>query len=246
LRYPGRYNYFRCRSVVFEVMNLYFLVEGQVELKLYPKWISFLLPDFKRVDSFDEVTTRNYYIFGGFGIPSIIFDHLPSAIEDVNSVHNYNHLVMCIDAEESSVQTRIDEINGFLVDEHILLKNASLTLIVQNRCIETWLLGNRSIFPMGSNAGALADYKSFFNVFKDDPELMGKHPNFNTHAQFHKSYLRELCKSRGIACSGIYPKGCDEESYFDQIKGRIQSAPQHLQTFQGFIQFCESIREQTE
>jgi hypothetical protein len=226
-------------------MNLYFLVEGHTELKLYPQWIQFLLPEFTQVNSFDQVQYKNYYIFGGAGIPSIINDHLPAAIEDVNSMYNYNHLVMCLDAEESSVQERLDEVNCFLQDNKVLLRNATLNIIVQNRCIETWLLGNRKLIPIGNIGGKLAEYREFFDVFKDDPELMGKHSEFNTHAQFHKSYLKSIYDARGLSkvYSGICPRDSGEQHYFDQIKNRIQKEPQHLQTFQTLLQFCDSVRE---
>jgi hypothetical protein len=42
-------------------MNLYFLVEGQsTEKKVYPAWLSHLLPELNRVNNYDEVDTNNF------------------------------------------------------------------------------------------------------------------------------------------------------------------------------------------
>ena len=42
-------------------MNLYFLVEGaQSERKVYPAWLTYLLPELQRVDNCDDVNEKNY------------------------------------------------------------------------------------------------------------------------------------------------------------------------------------------
>lgn len=62
-------------------MNLYFLVEGRrTEAKVYPKWLSHLLPHFSRVERFNEVDDKNYFLISGEGNPSILDVHLPNAI----------------------------------------------------------------------------------------------------------------------------------------------------------------------
>lgn len=53
-------------------MNLYFLVEGVTERKLYPKWINYLLPSLTRVFSPDEAEQNNYYLISGGGFPSLL------------------------------------------------------------------------------------------------------------------------------------------------------------------------------
>ena len=45
-------------------MNLYFLVEGRrTEKKVYPKWLSVLLPQINEVKFPHEITQNNFYIF---------------------------------------------------------------------------------------------------------------------------------------------------------------------------------------
>ena len=44
-------------------MNIYFLVEGnRTEKKIYPQWLTYLVPKLKRVKYHDEVTSNNYYL----------------------------------------------------------------------------------------------------------------------------------------------------------------------------------------
>jgi hypothetical protein len=128
-------------------MNIYFLVEGKrTERKVYPAWLSYILPELKQVHSYDEVEKNNYYLFSAEGYPSIIYEHLPNAIEDICLIGKYNYLVVCLDAEENTAHQLKQEIYGFLQAENIQLGNTNLTIIIQNRCIETWFLGNKKIY----------------------------------------------------------------------------------------------------
>jgi hypothetical protein len=63
-------------------MNIYFLVEGRrTEKKVYPKWISILLPELSEVKNVFLVRNNNYLVFSGNGFPSllIIICETPSA-----------------------------------------------------------------------------------------------------------------------------------------------------------------------
>jgi hypothetical protein len=54
-------------------MNLYFLAEGRrSESTVYPKWLKYLLPQYSRVNQYDEVNRNNYFFIDGGGYPSII------------------------------------------------------------------------------------------------------------------------------------------------------------------------------
>jgi len=64
-------------------MNLYFILEGEkTEIHLYPKWISYILPNYIRVDFESQIENNNYYIFSGGGIPSI-YNHTVNAIKNI-------------------------------------------------------------------------------------------------------------------------------------------------------------------
>ncbi len=223
-------------------MNLYFLVEGRrTEAKVYPAWLSYLIPELKRVDSPDQVNSKNYFLISGEGYPSLIYNHIPKSIEDVNDNGKYDYLVVCLDAEEVSAQDRAAEVNDFLEEEEVALKNTQLILIIQNRCIETWLLGNRRIYVRNPQAPSLVEYTQYYNVLRDDPELMGKH-HFNNYAKFHLAYLKSIFVERNIAYTKRNPGHVLEQSYLNQLWARINEEPKHLPTFRHFIDFCRMVR----
>ena len=223
-------------------MNLYFLVEGmQSERKVYPAWLSHLLPELTRVQSYDEVNEKNYYLISGEGYPSL-YDFIPPSIEEINLSGKYNYFVVCLDAEENTVAQRHAEIYDFLHQEKLELKNAEIVLIVQNRCWETWLLGNRKIYSKQPQYQPLLDYTKYYNVSVDCPEKMGKYLDFNTHAQFHGAYLRALFEAKNITYSKKRPGDVLKPFYLEQLLTRIEFQPEQLTTFRHFIDFCNIVK----
>jgi hypothetical protein len=223
-------------------MNLYFLVEGiQSERKVYPAWLSHLLPELTRVQSYDEVNEKNYYLISGEGYPSL-YDFIPPSIEEINLSGKYNYFVVCLDAEENTVAERHAEIQGFLNEEKLVLKNVELVLIVQNRCLESWLLGNRKIYSKNPQDKPLLDYTRYYDVSVNCPENMGSYQEFNTHAQFHGAYLRALFEAKNITYSKKRPGDVLKPFYLEQLLTRIQVQPEQLTTFRQFINFCNIVK----
>lgn len=223
--------------------NLYFLVEGKrSEAKIYPAWLSYLLPELQRVNAPQEVEQRNYYFVSAEGYPSIIYQHIPNAIEDIKLSGQYHYFVVCLDAEEQTVQEISNEISEFLQTERIELGNIQLVLIIQNRCIETWFLGNRRIYSRNPQNPQLAEYTRYYNVSTHDPEAMGRYGSFNTHAQFHSAYLKALFNERNINYSKRNPGHVLDQTYLEQLIRRVQGKPQHLVTFRYFVDFCSLLK----
>jgi hypothetical protein len=226
-------------------MNIYFLVEGKkTERKLYPAWLSHLLPELQQVRNYNEVDKNNYYLFSAEGYPSIIYEHFPNAVADIVANGKYNYLVICLDAEENTVTAIKQEITDFIKDEKIYLGFTQLIIIVQNRCIETWFLGNRKMYSRQPQSQPLLDYTRYYNISNDCPELMGKYSTFNTHAQFHEAYLKELFKAKNINYSKNNPGDVLKSYYLDQLLVRVKEHNHHLCSFQSFIQFCNQIKNQ--
>ncbi|MBD2500884.1 hypothetical protein [Anabaena azotica] len=224
-------------------MNIYFLVEGKsTERKVYPAWLAHLLPDLKRVSNYNDVVNNNYYLFSANGYPSIIYEHLPNAIADINDNGNYNYLVLCLDAEEVTVEYRKQEINDLLITDNYTLTNAQIVIIVQNRCFETWCLGNKKIYTKNPSDNPLLTYTRYYDVSANCPELMGKYPDFSTHAQFHEDYLIELFRAKKISYSKSNPGDVLKLYYLQELMKRVQNDPTHLLSFQSFIQFCNIIK----
>ncbi len=227
-------------------MKIYFLLEGQrTEPKIYPAWLSYLVPELKRLKFHDEKLDDNsYFLFSANGYPSIIYNHLPNAIEDINTVGDFDYLVVSLDADEASVQERAEEVHKLLTDKNIILKKAELVLMIQNRCFETWLLGNQRIVKQNPVNRELGEFKIFYDVINDNPEEMGKHIEFNTHSQFHFAYLREVFKERNLSYSKANPSEATKDTYLNQLISRVEKFPDHLKTFQKFLEFCKDVKKQ--
>lgn len=225
-------------------MNIYFLVEGQsTEAEVYPAWLSYLIPDLERVYNFDEVEKNNYYLFSSFGIPYIDKDIL-NAVEDVNSLGKYNYFVICVDSDAATVQQREQKINKLLNDAKINLIDTSLKIVVQNRCIETWFLGNRRVYTRFPQKNIdFIEYSAFYNVSANDPELMEKPDGFEgSISNFHFKYLKSMFNERS---NMIYSKSNSSEvqriSYLEELQRRVNDEPSHLPTFIDFLAFCRKI-----
>ncbi|MEG4421671.1 hypothetical protein QUA70_24245 [Microcoleus sp. LAD1_D5] len=224
-------------------MNLYFLVEGtQSERKVYPAWLAHLLPELQRVDNCDDVNEKNYYLISGEGYPSLIYDFIPRSIAEINSNGKYNYFVVCLDAEENTVAELTTEIYEFLTEQKMKLNHTELVLIFQNRCLESWLLGNRKIYARNPQNKLLLDYTKYYDVSVNCPENMGRYQDFNTHAQFHGAYLRALFEAKNITYSKKRPGDVLKPFYLEQLLARIQVQPEQLTTFRQFIDFCNKIK----
>jgi len=123
-------------------MNLYIIVEGVAEKKIFPSWIKILRPELKQVFTVSQVINNNYLLISGNGFPSY-YDHIENAIDTINSTKKFNKLIISIDSEEQTKMEKYEEVSNFL------LKNScksDIHIIVQHFCLETWLLGNRKAF----------------------------------------------------------------------------------------------------
>lgn len=224
-------------------MNLYFIVEGRrTEKKVYPAWLNFLIPELNRVTWSNEAVDNNYYLFNGNGFPALLHNHLKNSIEEVNDLGNYNYLILILDVDETSVQERKIEVQNFILEENLELLACELVVIPQNRCIESWFLGNKNVFKANAQDPILNEYTRYYNVRDNDPELMGVYGSFNTHAQFHADYCTLFLRERNIRYSKNNPNGVTEENYLNSLIDRQQTT-ESLESFKYFIDFCKLIRD---
>ncbi|MDX2303469.1 MAG: hypothetical protein NW226_11750 [Microscillaceae bacterium] len=229
-------------------MNLYFLVEGaKTEMIVYPQWLSYLIPQLTQAESISEVRENNYFMLSGGGVPQI-YDQLEKTIQDINASGKFKYLVFCVDSDEMTVEEKKEEIHNKIKTKNLELIDCHLEIIVQNVCIETWFLGNKKIFPNDLDSELFRKYVQHYNVRENDPERMPLLPEaeFDTHAQFHESYLRELFKEKfknqPIRYSKNHPGEVTKEYYLKALQQRILDNPGHLMSFQYFIRFCTEIR----
>lgn len=225
-------------------MNIYFIVEGRrTERKVYPAWLNHLLPELNKVDLAYEANDNNYYLFSGNGFPSLLHNHLKSSIDEVNELANYKYLVLILDVDETTTESRIEEVNKFTKENDLALQNTELIIIPQNRCIETWFLGNKTIFKNNPQSSTLTKYVKFYNVKDNDPEGMGVFQGFNTHSQFHTEYCNEFLRERNIRYSKNRPNGVVELDYLNCLIERVEKTS-HLESFKNFLKFCEKIKSE--
>jgi hypothetical protein len=223
-------------------VNLYFLLEGKrTEPKIYPKWLSYLLPNCNRVFSLKDIKSNNYIIFSGMGYPSIL-NHIKNSIKDFQNYKDIDYLIISVDCEEDTPAKRLadieSEINKFIDKK----RREKILVILQNRCIETWLLGNTNIFVRNPQDDDLKKYISHYNVYENDPEQMGKYKNFNTTSQFHFDYLKKMLKEKNISYAKHNPSDTAEAYYLEQLIKRVEKTSD-LKSFKFFLETIEKLKK---
>lgn len=224
-------------------MNIYFLVEGRrTEKKVYPKWLAHLLPKLSEVTDPFKVDLNNYYIFNGNGFPSLLNNHLVNAISDVNEISKFDFFVICLDSDDATVSVRKKYVLDFVKKHKLKLKKKTqFVIIVQNKCIESWFLGNRKVYSKQPQSADLRAYNNFYNVQENNPELMTAMKGFNTSAQFHETYLTEMLSEKNIRYSKKNPNGVVEVHYLKELISR-HNETNHLLSFKDFLDFCNTVK----
>jgi len=223
--------------------NLYLLVEGRrTEAKLYPMWVQWLLKGFTEVKQADQAVINHFYLISGGGYPQLLDVTLPDAVEELNALPQFKHLFICLDSDELSALERRTEVQACLED--LPLKFAQAQIIVQHRCIETWLLGNQNICPnQPANDADCIRYLQHYRVDRQDPEAMPLVMGERIHAQFHERFLKAIFRERNPHASyhKHNPGQAAELHYFQALLSRLQNKPGQLASFAHFVQSCQSI-----
>lgn len=227
-------------------MNVYFLVEGsRTEMVIYPEWLAHLTPKLNRInDPFllnkESQLENTYYIFSGSGYPSLLDNHLVNAVKDVNKIPRIDYFVICLDSDNKTIQQTKDKVLNFMKEHNVVLNNAQLIILVQNCCIETWLLGNRKVFLRTPTTPEYIACVSAYNVKDNDPELMESNlPHYN-RAQYHEYYLKQMFRARTITYSKKNPGEACKKHYLDELIAR-NAETKHINSFGEFIRFCSTL-----
>lgn len=218
-------------------MNFYFLVEGRrTEKKVYPKLLSYLLPQLSKVEFADEVIENHYYLISGEGYHQICGTFLETAIKEVNEHGNYQYLIVVVDTDNEDEPKRIDAIRQSVKEkETILNSSCNLHIVTQVPCIETWFLGNREAY-LNPQSNEFFSHAKFYDVSQKDPELMSKPNEFvGTISNYHESYLKKM-----VRYSKEHPGKVTTGDYLDELQKRIDETS-HLSSLKNFLNFCASI-----
>lgn len=223
-------------------MNLYFILEGDTtETFIYPKWITYILPNYLQIDFESQVDKNNFYIFSGGGIPSI-YNHTVNAIKNINDNPNFDRLIVCLDGEEIGVEERIKDIKNYIDNSKVVLnESCKIEFVIQNICIETWFLGNRKIVKKNPEGKLLKEFKKFHDVSTNDPEELSLYKGYRNRAHFHYSYLREVLKEHNLVYKKSQVKVVIEKTYFDELENRVNETT-HLESFKKLITLLNEIK----
>lgn len=215
-------------------MNIYLVVEGRVsEKKVYGFWVPLVNPALSITNSIDHVTEDCLYIISGEGYPNY-FDVISDAIEDVATGHLFNRLVIAIDSEDMSYDDKKAEIQSFVVNHNTQI---DYRIIIQHFCLETWALGNRVIITRNSTTSRIREYRRYFDVLTNDPQLMPDYPNEQlTRSQFAEKYLRSLLNERyrNLSYSKSNPGALLNTLYFERVRSRYFDTG-HIASFRDFL-----------
>lgn len=227
-------------------MNFYIIVEGEkTEMSVYPAWLSLLAPAYTRIANFDDVNENNYYIFCGGGIPSI-YTHVTNAVLDINEINSkggphYDYLLVCLDTEGENRDYIMQQIEKQLKSEGVSLQNAELVVFEQKVCMETWFLGNQSVFKENPQNPEYLDFIRYYNVGRDNPEEMGNmsEKKFTTTARFHVRYLKRMLEERNMTYSKNNTVDVQQSAYLQQLIKRYEET-EHIATFGSWYEFVKA------
>ena len=215
-------------------MNIFVVVEGELGAKyIYESWITLFNPKLLQVNDLFSIKNNNYAVIASMGYP-YYFEVIEAAIEDVNGINNIDRLVLVVDSEENSLEEKLNEMVQFLNGKNC---SAEIKFVIQHFCFETWALGNKKAGPRNPKTELLRNYKSFFNILEDDPELLPEYPPENLNrAQFAAKYLKRMLndKFRNLTYTKNNPKPLLHKTYFAEVKKRFEQTG-HIASFSGFI-----------
>ena len=201
-----------------------------------------MIPSLTRFSNPAETNTDGYFLISGGGYPHLLDKHLPNSAEDVVAAGDYDYFVLGLDADEVSVDYRMGEVKDRIAAGSLSFGNCSVRVVVQNRCVETWLLGNRKVFTRNPTQGKLLDFTRYYSVFYDDPEKMGKPSQFReSHAVFHYQYIKAMLAQRNMRYSKKNPGHVVLAPYLESLQERLSQTPEHLATLRTFLELCEEI-----
>lgn len=219
-------------------MNILFVVEGKrTEKKLYKKWVKYIQPGLEFVPGITDLTGNKFTIVSGGGFPGY-YQVIKNSILDTDRLNNIDCLFICIDSEELSFSEKLNQLEEFIKKECPPV-GSSLVLIIQNHCIETWLMGNRRINISSAQNQELCKYRDFYNVNTSDPENLVSIDN-RTIAQFTLDYLVSMLREKGLSYSKSNVSAVSNKSYFKQLVKRFEEND-HIKSFGYLLQELKKI-----
>jgi len=217
-------------------MNIYIITEGEkATKKIYQNWITYTNNQLASIDNLHDFKENNYFIFAGHG-QSEFPDRVKKAIEDVNNISAIDRLVVGIDSEEKDYDEKLSEVKKWVEEQNCRVE---VKYIIQHFCLETWFLGNKTLFRKKPQDPELASYISIFDVRSGDPEHLPAHNQDGLNrAKFAYRYLRASIRDiyENRKCySKSNPGIVLENGFYSQVKERCTKIG-HIKSFNGFLE----------
>lgn len=223
-------------------MNIYFLLEDSKSL-LYvlPEWLRILLPDFEECNLLTKLEDNQYCIESGYGYPAID-RHFKKSLELLYSSNiSLDYFVLVYDADDEShinIQRKKSEYEKIFNNSRV---NAKFHIIVIRKCFETWLMGNRNVYPYNNENFRI--YEQFFNAALKNPEDMGRPENEKRPISlYHYKYFQEMLRN---SVHKNYSKGkpryVSNEKFLLDLINRIDTTDD-LQVFKQFIDIIKQVK----
>lgn len=226
-------------------MNLYGVLEGKTEARIYAAWLPCLFPGLTRVHRIEDVVDDHYYLLSNMGYPEVL-DSVRAAVDDINQQpERFDALLVAVDADDAGAGRRRVHV------EQALTGCPVPTLVaIQDCCIESWLLGNRAFVLSHDGASrrdpstpALAPFRAHYDVCVADPALMPAPAEFiGTRATYHSRYLSAAFAERGQRYSKRHPGQASKQHYLDALKRRFDDTG-HIATFGRFLDECSTLAD---
>jgi hypothetical protein len=216
-------------------MNIYVLIEGErATKKLYTHWIRYANKNLSPVDDLRNLSSNKFFIQAGFGQPGY-WNRVEKAVDDVNNIKSIDRLVISVDSEEGGYFEKLTEAKQRVERAKC---RVDVKYIIQNFCLETWLLGNVNVFRKRPQEQDLKEFMCLFDVRLNDPELLPANKKYSwNRAQFAFRYLKAGIRDV-YGNQKFYSKSdpglTAEEGYFYQVKRR-HLKERHLASFSSFL-----------
>jgi hypothetical protein len=214
-------------------MNIYLVVEGKCEKRIYRKWVRWVNPNLRIANSINEVSVNHLYMVSGGGYPHY-FDVIEDGAKDVSEITLFDRLVVSVDSEDMSYEDKMSEISKFIDS---LALSINYRIIIQHFCLETWALGNRFIVTRNPQTEKSRYYRSIYDVLTNDPECLPALPNDDLNrSQFAERYLRCLIseKYQHSTYTKRNPSVLCNHNYYQRVMSRCLETG-HIASFNGFL-----------
>lgn len=224
-------------------MKVYFLTEDSKSFfYVLPKWLKYLLPGLREASGMADFDDNSFLIETGGGYPRIKKQLQDTIITFQKDVVPPDYFIVCYDTDDASeeqVKTDVAMFEAFFQQANVTY---SFLVLPMKRCFETWLLGNREVWPAFLNDD-FAPWAQYYPVNHKDPEYMEKPTSFqDTNSMYHFRYLQKMLRcSVKKNYSKRSPGYVSNESYLSGILSRVEEMGD-MRSFQSFLDIIRCMK----